>query len=127
MGLSTKKCNVEQDYIELFRYIINHKNTKKIIFSGSSAGGYPSIKYASIFGQICLVGNPQLYLKKYPSFQTCLVKWLEKYKDKPIYQNNNIEKLILDHKPSKIYLYNNKKIYTTISTCYTICKFLKCK
>ena len=63
--LSTKKNESDNIYIELFKNIFDKKKYKNIIFTGSSAGGFPSIKFSSIFNSIAIIANPQLYVWKY--------------------------------------------------------------
>ena len=63
--LSSAKYNSDIIYKELFGYLIDSKPYKNVIFTGSSAGGYPSLYFASYFNKIALFSNPQLYLEKY--------------------------------------------------------------
>lgn len=116
-ALSSAKYNSESIYVELFKYLIELKNYKNVIFTGSSAGGYPSIYYASYFNQIALISNPQLYLEKYgfahrnnknPWGFYNLAKLLVSNGDAVIYEPKDIERHILNSKPKKIILYNNK-------------------
>ena len=116
--LSTKKYNTECIYIELFKYILNKKKYNHIIFTGSSAGGFPSIKFASIFNATAIVANPQLYLEKYYLFKRkiitkdtksfSLLNIMDKYNDELIYNNKDIEMYILNNKPKLIILYQNE-------------------
>lgn len=110
--LSTKKYNSENIYLELFNYIINHKKYKNVLFFGTSAGGYPSIKFACKLNQIALVSNAQLYLEDYSLFHTHLKNIIKKNDDQLYYENQDIEKLITDYKPKKLVIYNNIKDYT---------------
>ena len=52
--LSTYKHNVEYIYDELFTYLITQQKYSKVIFSGTSAGGFPSLKFACKFNCIAL-------------------------------------------------------------------------
>jgi hypothetical protein len=47
--LSSNKYNINNNYIEVFDYLINKQNYKKIIFTGTSGGGYPSLYFASYY------------------------------------------------------------------------------
>lgn len=105
--LPTKKYNIDHIYYEIIGYLLQ-KKYDKVIFTGTSAGGYPSIKFACYFHEIALVSNSQLYLEKYPDFQT-LTKMLNSHNDSVIYEDKQIEKIILENKPKKIIIYNNKE------------------
>jgi len=115
--LSSSKYNVEHIYIELFKYLINSKRYINVIFTGSSAGSYPSLYFASIFGKTALFSNPQLYLEKYGFAQRNskypwgfygLAKMLADRGDGIIYEPNTIEYHVLKFRPEKIIIYNNK-------------------
>lgn len=112
--LSTQKYHFSDDiYKELFEFLINMKKYKNIIFTGTSAGGFPSIKFASIFNSTAIISNSQLYLENYtgihPNKFVFLKNMLEEQQDKLIYENKLIEKIILNSKPKKIIYYQNKK------------------
>jgi hypothetical protein len=77
------------------------------VFTGTSAGGYPSIKFACYFNAIAIVSNAQIYLEDYGGFKT-LTKMVESHGDTVIYENKEIEKIIQKYKPKKIVIYNNK-------------------
>jgi hypothetical protein len=104
--LPTKKYNTDPIYCEIFGYLLQ-KKYKKVIFTGTSAGGYPSIKFACYFNAIAIVANAQIYLEDYDGFKT-LSKMLEYHDDTVIYENKEIEKIIQRYKPKKIIFYNNK-------------------
>ena len=116
--LSTKKNESDNIYIELFKHIFDKKKYKNIIFTGSSAGGFPSIKFASIFNAIAIIANPQLYLEKYSLFKRGRIKYgdgrfglldiMDKYNDEIIYNNNDVEKYILENKPKSVIIYQNE-------------------
>ena len=115
--LSSKKFESDTIYIELFKYIFYKKKYKNIIFTGTSAGGYPSIKFSCIFNAIAIIGNPQLYLEKYSLFKKDRIKRgdgrfglldiMDKYNDEIIYNNKDIEKYILENKPKLVIIYQN--------------------
>lgn len=97
-------------YSEIFEYIINMKNYKKIIFTGTSAGGFPSLKFGSYFNAIVLISNSQLYIENYINNRG--IDMIRKYinvNDDVIYKNKMIEKIILNSQPKKIYYYQNIK------------------
>ena len=91
--LSTKKYNVDYIYKELFSYLINKKKYNKIIFTGTSAGGYPSIKFACFFNSFALISNSQIYLEKYSSFNK-LKNMVNKNDDEILYNDKQIENII---------------------------------
>ena len=105
--LSSKKYDVEYIYEELFKYLINQHRYDKIIFTGTSAGGFPSIKFACKFNCIALVSNSQLYLEKHWSFTT-FKNIVEKNGDKLLYKPCEIETIIDKYRPKQVIIYNNK-------------------
>jgi len=112
--LSTDKHNVEYIYDELFTYLINQQKYNKVIFTGSSAGGFPSLKFACKFNCIAFISNSQIYLEKYGSVENgqCfyhLKNMVEKNNDKLIYEHKQIEHIIHEYKPKKVIIFNNKK------------------
>ena len=121
-ALSTKKYNIDNLYKDLFKYLINTKNYKSIIFTGSSAGGYQSIKYACYFNCIALISNCQIYLENYNLFErtqdtinttsVSLKSLIKMNNDEVIYGDRNIEKHFYENKPQKIIIYCNKLDYT---------------
>lgn len=120
--LSTDKHNVEYIYDELFTYLINQQKYSKVIFSGTSAGGFPSLKFACKFNGIALISNSQIYLENYSLFKRGrinvndgrfgLLDILDKYNDEIIYKNKQIENIIDEFKPKKVIIFNNKKDIT---------------
>ena len=117
--LSTYKHNVEYIYDELFTYLITQQKYSKVIFSGTSAGGFPSLKFACKFNCIALISNSQIYLENYSLFKRGrinandgrfgLLDILDKYNDEIIYKNKQIENIIDEFKPKKVIIFNNKK------------------
>jgi len=112
--LSTSNHNADMKYTYLFDYIISSKNYENIIFTGTSAGGYPSIRYASKYNEIALIGNSQLYLEQYyvrnkrwkgGYFQN--LNMIELNGDKLIYSEKDLEKIIIHNKPKKLIIYQN--------------------
>jgi hypothetical protein len=107
--LSTKKhSNLDLLYKELFKYIINRKKYKNVIFTGSSAGGFPSLKFGSFFKAIVIISNSQLYIENYVNNYG--LKSIQNYIDKGdeiIYENKMIEKIILQSLPKQIIYYQN--------------------
>jgi len=115
--LSSAKYDAQYICKELFKYLIDLKSYSNVIFTGSSAGCYPSLYFACYFNSIALFSNPQLYLEKYGFAQRNsknpwgfygLAKMLVGYNDAIIYEPKTIETHILKYKPKKIIIYNNK-------------------
>lgn len=95
--------NNEDIYREIIENIIKINMYDKVIFCGSSGGGYPAVKYASIFNKNCLIAASQLYLEKYVYFK----HFINKTNFNKI-ESSNIRNLITkDNKPSKIHVYQN--------------------
>ena len=104
--LSSNKHNINNIYIEVFDYLINKQNYKKIIFTGTSGGGYPSLYFASYYKKIALISNSQIYPEHYWHYND-LIKKLKDNDDLLLYENKNIEKILVNQQPEKIYLYQN--------------------
>lgn len=113
--LSSKKYDVCGICHELFSFLIDKKIYKNVIFTGSSAGAYPSIYYACIFNKTAIIANPQIYLDldgRYKISQTLL----KQSDDELIYTDKEIEKVIHNNKAKKIILYQNlldRDLYST--------------
>jgi hypothetical protein len=123
--LPTKKHNTDIIYYEIISTLLQ-KKYQKVIFTGTSAGGYPSIKFACYFNAFALIANSQIYLEKYSRFQV-FKKMLESYGDAVIYENKEIEKIIQNNKPKKIIIYNNKDDSTYERDIVPFLEFLKNK
>ena len=121
--LPTKKHNKEEIYREFFGFLLK-KKYDKVVFTGTSAGGYPSIKFACYFNAIALISNSQIYLENYSGFQK-LIKMLESHDDVVIYQNKEIEKIIKNNNPKKIIIYNNKNDSTYSQDIQPLLEFVK--
>lgn len=122
-GLKTAKYDSDAIYCELFDFLIKSKlkiipyGYKCVIFTGSSAGGYPSMYWACKFNQYAIISNPQIYLEKYGLAQKNsknpwgfyqLAKLLSLDGDSICYEPNAMETHITKFKPKKIIIYNNK-------------------
>jgi hypothetical protein len=107
--LSTKNYDFHSIYKSIFEYFINSNKYKRIIFSGTSAGGYPSLYWASYFNKIALISNSQIYLeeygKKFNYGYSQLIEILTEKNDELIYEGINNQ--ILKSKPEKIIIFNN--------------------
>lgn len=121
--LPTKKHNSDQIYREIISALLQ-KKYDKVVFTGTSAGGYPSIKFACYFNAIALVANAQIYLEHYSGFTT-LTKMVESHGDAVIYENKEIEKIIQQYKPKKIVIYNNKDDSTYERDIVPLTEFVK--
>jgi len=89
-------------HIEIYTEIIKAFSQKydKMLFYGSSGGGSPAIYFASLFGQYCQVSNSQIYLPKYGHYDDLVKLGLD--------YNRDLEKVLLEHKPAKIVIFQNK-------------------
>jgi hypothetical protein len=67
--LSKKGSNYNDIYIEILSHFIKPTLYTNVIFTGSSAGGFPSIYYATHFNSTALVMNSQFYLDKHGKFK----------------------------------------------------------
>ena len=110
-SLSTKKhANLDLLYNKLFEYIINTKIYKNIVFTGTSAGGFPSLKFGSFFNATVIISNSQLYIENYVNNRgLAFIKRYIDNDDEVIYENKMIEKIILQSKPKQIIYYQNKQ------------------
>jgi len=124
--LSTEKHKFHKKYRKIIEYFINSKKYKNIVFTGTSAGGYPSIYYASYFNKIAITSNPQLYLEKYIGFRQ-VSRNINQFEDKIGYENRQIERNIKNAKPVKIIIYCNKKDSTYKEHVIPFVKFMKSK
>lgn len=109
--LTTKKHkSTDTIYKKLFQYIINMKNYKNVIFTGTSAGGFPSIKFASFFNATAIISNSQLYIENYvDNIGIKLINRILDDDDEVIYKDKMIENIILKSKPKQIIYYQNRK------------------
>lgn len=69
--LSTPEHNNFDLYIRVLNKILS-KNYNKVIFTGTSGGGYPALIFSSFYKGICLLSNSQIYLNKYIYFTEML-------------------------------------------------------
>ena len=104
--LSSKKYEIRVLYHDLFRFLLDNKIYKNVIFSGSSGGSYPSIYYASIFNKTAIVANPQIYLNEDDRYIR-VQNLLKKNDDMLMYKYNELEEIITTNCPQRIILYQN--------------------
>jgi hypothetical protein len=105
-----KHADLDFLYKNLFEYIINTKKYKNIVFTGTSAGGFPSLKFGSFFNSTVIISNSQLYIENYVNNRG--LKAIKKYIDNDddvIYENIMIEKILLQSNPKQIIYYQNKQ------------------
>jgi len=127
---STDKYKFEKDYHDVIDYFIKSKKYNKVIFSGTSSGGLPSIHFASIFKKTALIANSQLYpdifgsaVKLSDFYQ--LTNMIEKEGDKLAYKKRSVEEDVLKSNPEKIIIYNNTLDYTYKNHAKTFIQFLE--
>ena len=104
--LSSKKYDVHGLCMELFRYLLDNKTYKNVIFTGSSAASYPSMRYACIFNKTAIISNPQIYLELNSLYKNAKNR-INRENDDFIYDERDIENIIKNNKPQKIILYQN--------------------
>jgi predicted esterase YcpF (UPF0227 family) len=125
---SSAKHNITNIYIEVFDSLLNRKPYNKVIFTGTSGGGYPSLYFSSFYKKTALIANAQIYPEHYWHYKELITKLTEN-NDKLLYENKEIEKIILNQQPEKIYLYQNLKDHCLkyISNAYysPFVKFIK--
>jgi hypothetical protein len=126
--LSTKKYNFDKIYREIMTYIFDKYKYKNILFTGTSGGGYPSIRYACYYNKHALISNSQLYLekynKKYMGFNK-LKELVNNFDDEIIYES--IEDIIEKNYPKKLIIYSNILDYTYYVDLIKFCKFISKK
>ena len=108
--LETEKYKSDQIYNEVFSYLINLKKYKRVLFTGTSAGGFPAVKFASYFKEYALISNSQLYIENYNKNEAIdyINSIMKKNNDKIKYELKMIEHIILKSKPKKIIYYQNE-------------------
>lgn len=65
--LSPHNSNYKRIYTEIISFFLENYNN--VIFHGSSAGGFPSLYFASLFSKKALTLNSQFYLEKHGLFK----------------------------------------------------------
>lgn len=111
--LSTVKYPFENIYKEIFEHYINSNKYQRVIFTGTSGGGFPSIYWASYFGKVALISNAQFYIENFikREFEKIGIRKINeilvKFSDQFIYEDKTIEKIILGKKPEKIIIFTN--------------------
>lgn len=123
-ALSTVRFHVEDVYRTLFSFLKKRKQYKNVVFTGTSAGGYPSLKYAAIYNSVALIANSQIYLENYGGFAT-LKNMLEKNSDKVLYKNREIETILAKNKPKHVFIYNNIRDSTYSRDLEPLIKYIK--
>ena len=102
--LSTDKHNCLEIYTQIINQVLKQNKYNKVIFTGTSGGGYPSLIFGSLFKGYSLISNSQIYLDNYFYFDK-MIKLLNIEKEDIEY---NIEKFILKNGPPlKTILYTN--------------------
>lgn len=66
--LDTSHCEQSESIIRTIRLYCDLYDFEEIIFHGSSGGGFPSVRFASYFGQTAIVSNSQFILKQHSQF-----------------------------------------------------------
>lgn len=97
-----KGSNIDMIYIDIIKFfMIHHTN---IIFYGTSAGGFPSLFYATLFHKKAFISNSQLYLDNYHPYN----KFLGFVNDKNLTHSIHADEIIDKHGlPYMMYIYVN--------------------
>ena len=111
--LSTSKYNQISIYHEIIDYYIKNNNYNNIIFTGTSAGGYPAVVFASYYNSTAIISNSYLYCEHDSFFKNRedkrgILDYCNDHNDILIYNKKQIEFDILKSKPKKIIIYQNK-------------------
>lgn len=96
----------EEVYERIISYIIGFSKSSSVLFTGTSGGGYPAIKYASLYGASALVANCQLYLGSY-FYAERLLDYFGCYADSIL--KRTPKDLFKRGKPKCLYAYQNKE------------------
>ena len=67
--LDTEKFKITQHIRNIIEKVSSLAKHDNILFFGTSGGGFPAIKYASIFNQGALLSNSPLYIDEHPYFE----------------------------------------------------------
>lgn len=79
---SRKHPDLTQIYCNVIKRVPRLFGIKKLVFFGTSGGGFPALYFASLFRGACLAANAQLYLP-----HGRMVKLLAKQDDMPVYES----------------------------------------
>lgn len=121
---SSLKIPAVYHYRKIIHHIINYGKYNKVIFSGSSAGGYPSLYFAGYFHKMALITNAQIYLKE-SNLYAQLDQVMNKSDDEIKYYPRKIESYLKNYRPQKIIIYNNTADYTYPEHAEIFLKFLQ--
>ena len=119
--LSTKNNNYFNKYIGLFEKIFHDNKYAKIVFCGSSGGGYPSLIFSSYFANkyncIALIQNCQIYLDKHNYFEK-MINII------PDIDYRDVENFIKTHTPPNIlYIQNINDLHHYNNHFLPFCEF----
>lgn len=95
-------------YGDIIGHVIDSGSYEKVLFFGTSAGGYPSLYYAGLFNKECLISNAQIYLPEsgyYSILTTCLEKHSDKLLEEPSICDHFLEKGF----PARIHIHCNNE------------------
>jgi len=68
--LDTNKFSITKHIRSIIEKVSSLSNQDTMLFFGTSGGGYPAVKYASIFHQGALLSNSPLYIDEHPYFES---------------------------------------------------------
>ena len=105
--LDTEKFPSSEYLLKIFNHVKKMNSNDNILFFGTSGGGFPAIKYASILKTKALVSNSQTLLNKYYYFEE-FIEIIESHRDH-IIEPHDIRKQIDEYGyPKKLMFYINK-------------------
>ena len=106
--LDTNKFRITKYIRSIIDKVSSLSNQDNILFFGTSGGGFPAIKYASIYNQGALLSNSPLYVDKHPYFES-LTSILAQNGD-ALFEETRADEIIKKYgQPKYIILLTNEK------------------
>ena len=103
----TNKYSITKHIRSIIEKVSSLSSPNNILFFGTSGGGLPAIKYASIFNQGALLSNSPLYIDEYPYFEE-LTSILAQNGD-VLVEETRVDRIIQKYgQPKYIILFANK-------------------
>jgi hypothetical protein len=123
--LDTNKYRTTKHIRSIIEKVSSLSNQDNILFFGTSGGGFPAVKYASIFNQTALISNGGLYVEKLPYFET-LTSILDQNGDY-LFDKTSADQVIKKYGPPKniILLTNENDLYVLEHQTKPFLLFLK--
>lgn len=123
--LDTNKFSITKHIRSIIEKVSSLPNQDNILFFGTSGGGFPAVKYASIFNQGTLLSNSPLYIDEHPYFET-LTSILAQNGD-ALFEETRVDGIIKKYGQPKyiILLTNEKDVYHLEYHTRPFVRFLK--